>query len=143
MTDIHKLMEDARREVLLGNYVSALSALNNLLRIRPGDVDALLLKGNALEVQAYAESSAEDLSFENCQLLSEAKACYEMILARVPGSAEALRDLANLQKEAGNFEKALGLLYRALSASDFSNAEDSEAMLGIKEEIEELKRLIE
>ncbi|WP_093196249.1 tetratricopeptide repeat protein [Variovorax sp. YR750] len=142
MTDTHELIENARRDVLLGDYVSALTVLSELLRVRPDNVDALLLKGNALEVQAYAESNVDDMSFENCPLLSEAKACYEMILARAPGNAEALRDLANLHKDAGHLEKAMNLLHRALSAHEHRKPQGAEALLGIKSEIEELKRLI-
>lgn len=106
-------IEKVRLTSLSGDYPAALDQLKVRLASHPEDIQALILLGNTLELQAYSSSRQAELSFKNCTQLGEAKFCYDRVLSLQPNNLDAMTDLANLFKEAGQYESCLALLKEA------------------------------
>lgn len=106
-------LELARMSTLSGDYPAALKIIDLLIRQSPNDIDALLLKGNTLELQLSSES---EQSAHYVDLLNTARACYEKVLSLDPDNSFALKDLADHYGSNGEVEKALSL-YRKLIGS--------------------------
>lgn len=137
MTKDTSFIEDARRAALSGDYQDALQIIEFYLNLHPQDLDAIILKGNTLELNAYANSDAEDLSFENCDYLYGAKTCYELALQINKKDIRALLDLANLNKAAKKYNECHNLLEQAFDVMR-SNKEDGEDLENLRMEILEI-----
>ncbi|MEX8503834.1 MAG: hypothetical protein AB3X41_12435 [Leptothrix ochracea] len=126
---------NARSLALVGNYEDALGLLEKHLMADPHDADALLLKGNTLELFAYAPMRADELSYLNCQELAQAKNCYELILVVEPDHVNAMCDLANLYKAASDEAKCFALLKAAESVLLQDPLTNADALAELRDEI--------
>jgi tetratricopeptide (TPR) repeat protein len=105
-------LEEAKMAALSGDYETALRVVDLILNRFPDDIDALRLKGNAIELWISAEFDAIPTVQSNVQL-SLARACYEKILTIDPRNTLALKDLADHLKDLGEKTEAL-ILYKEL-----------------------------
>lgn len=117
-------LERARRAALSGDYQETLISVDLWLQAHPEDVFALLLKGNALELEVLS-TCTEGASFENCPQLHAAKLCYERVLEIEPCNTDAITDLANLEKGAKRYQESAALFRRALLLLRGRNAHES------------------
>ncbi len=131
-------LSEARLVSLSGDYAEALRLIDLYLIAHNNDVDALLLKGNTLELVAYAQTEDDDLSYENSEELTQAKTCFESILSQDPTHVNALFDLAGLYKAAKQNEKSLMLLQAAEALLMNDDPMNQEMLQSIRDDIAEL-----
>lgn len=111
-------LERAKRRALAGDYRDALTILDDLLAARSSDADALVLRGNVLDLMGEG-------------LL--ARTAYETVLRHHPGHIRALIDLAELDEDAERPEAALLQLDLAQTL-----LENGQAYLDQAQELEEV-----
>jgi tetratricopeptide (TPR) repeat protein len=106
-----QMLEQAKMATLAGDHSEALHLLDVLLRNRPDDVEALCLKGNALELFVLAERlngpMLEEAKYDDRML--EAKRCFETAISINPYHIYALRDFADHLKKMSHRDEALNL----------------------------------
>jgi tetratricopeptide (TPR) repeat protein len=133
-------IEEARRQSLIGDYSGALNLINQYLNDNPENTSALLLKGNILELAVYAEVDDEELSYEDCHRLAEAKLCYELIIQKNPTHLDALMDLGKLYSDAKKYEESLFFLHKALKQLESNDITDSGKAIEVRVEIFEIDK---
>ena len=86
----------------------ALSLVDSFLNTNPKDVDALLLKGNILELMAYhLEVSASTEQFEVNDFKESSRKCYEELLKIAPENPVVYKDLGDYWEDKNDKKKAL------------------------------------
>ncbi len=96
-----KLLEEAKAIATLEhNYEKALRKIAVVLNDNPNDIDALILKGNILDLDEEYEKSLK---------------CYEKVVAIDKNNVRALIDMGDWYSKQGNVEEALTFYDRALT----------------------------
>ena len=93
-------LESAKMAVLSGDYDGALRTIASLLEAYPEDVEAMRLKGNAIELKVFSQMEPISIDGRIADLTS-ARVCYEKILAKTPNDTLTLKDLADHEKNFG------------------------------------------
>lgn len=145
------LLNDAKLLALAEKYEEALKVVNQLLTIRPNDLDGLRLKGNLLELEVYAERQ-EFADSEKQAQLTMAQQCYEHILKIDPNQVLALIDLGDywqnqsfLAESLNHYNQALNLLkqnlfYLSLEDELIESFRGKQEVLQILGKISDLRR---
>ena len=105
--DIVAALENAQRLAMIGHYGKAQACLDALLRKYPNHVDTLRLKGNIIELEAFADELDGKGDFVHSPEVAKARACYEQALALQPNHIGILADMGTHWKNLGNHEQAL------------------------------------
>jgi len=111
---LSRKLERIRDVAIEGNPALALTELETILAADPGDVEALRLKGNILEMRALnrAQYTADKLLRSRDYVA--ARACYESILAIDKDNTLALIDMGDHFRNLGALEQALGYYEQAI-----------------------------
>lgn len=105
-------LENARMAALSGEIDTALKMLECLLKKHPGNIDAMRLKGNSMELRVLSYMGSVPLD-EIRNELSLIRGCYEEILKIKPDDLMAMKDLADHSKNFGDKAEAIAL-YKSL-----------------------------
>jgi len=94
MPEIVDQLANARMLALTGEFQEALSIISQILEIDPSNIEALRLRGNAIELSALGEMSPGPIE-DRSRDLDLALESYEAILRIVPEDTLAMKDLAD------------------------------------------------
>lgn len=131
-TAIVNQLDQARMMGLSGDIESALQLLENVLEALPGNIDALRLKGNLMELRILAEMGSAPLDKIRGEL-STIRGCYHAILSVKPNDSKTMKDLADHEKNFGDQATAM-TLYKGLIGYLKNAAANGEQ---VNEELEE------
>lgn len=108
-------LEHAQRLAMTGHYGEALACLDALLQKMPHHVDALRLKGNIIELEAFADELNGKGDFAHSPEVVKARVCYEQALALQPAHIGILTDLGTHWKNLGDHEQAMDFFEKVIA----------------------------
>lgn len=132
----------ARMMTLAGDYRDALETLSEVLQRDPLNIEALRLRGNAIELMVLGSMipvSIEDRASD----LDLALASYEAILKIAPTDTLAIKDLADHYSNFRDKRQALALYSKLIDMLQKKEAEGSnvgDELRDVIENVEELRR---
>jgi tetratricopeptide (TPR) repeat protein len=108
-----ELREEAWGLSLQGYYDAALDILGSLLADDAGDIAALRLRGNVLELKAMDLFGHSYKKLTSSPDYMAARQCYERILELDPGNVRALIDLGDHFRNLEAYDRSIGYYRRA------------------------------
>lgn len=108
-----ELREEAWGLSLQGHYDAALDILGGLLADDAGDLAALRLRGNVLELKAMDLFEHSYRKLTSSPDYMAARQCYEAILKLDPGNIRALIDLGDHFRNLEAYDQSIGYYRRA------------------------------
>lgn len=101
-------LTDALASARSGDYMVALSRIQSVLSRRPNHLEALIFKGNVLELQALdREQDMASSGVLRSPEMRKARVCYEKALLLQPNNLTVLADLGDHWRYLDNSEKAV------------------------------------
>ncbi len=113
----NKIKEARELASIQHKYKEAIDLLETVLIDDPSDIDALILKGNILELNAcrIAANSTSGEYSEVQELKKQSKKCYEKVLEIDPDNPVVLKDMGDYWEDNNQNQKALEFYNKAIS----------------------------
>jgi tetratricopeptide (TPR) repeat protein len=147
--DRYSRLNRAKFLAMSNSHDEAIAILNSVLADDQNDIEALRLKGNAIELRELQAFAANGTGGSFSDEFSEAGTCYEKILTVDPFNVMALIDLGTHWKNRSEIEKALKyysqaekLIKQRQAPDDFRDEliEVLEGQLEISEQLGEIEQ---
>ncbi len=124
-----------------GEYMVALSRIESVLSRRPNYAEALMFKGNAIELKILDMETDRISGPVRSPEMKKARVCYEKALLLQPNNVMILADLGTHYRYIGNDEEAIKYYDKVIKMGN--QADDVQAAYSYVEALEGKIRILE